>query len=244
MGKIIWTRPLKDWAKDRLLLGDHDFIVPIPATIQQPTDLPTVIPRDSVCILTSTKTVDFMLARHPDMVQSLKNSKKIVCFGAKTAATVEAAGFEVYLEAGSASLEELCHEVARKHTQELVVYIGAKESAFDIDSFFRKEKVNFLHISLYETLALELTQPLNELLRKNEDLLLCVASPSATRSVLSSLASSDLKNSRIEFLCMGKTTAEPLQKTTFTYKYVPEPSIECMANTALKWYNGLSKRGR
>ena len=239
MGKIIWTRPVKDWPKDRLILGDHDFIVSIPATIQHPTESQAQIPRSGICILTSTKTIDFMLAHRPDLIQSLKDSYKIACFGAKTAAAVKTAGLSVSLESKSRSLEELCTQLAQIHSRLPFVYIGAKKSAFDIKSFFSREKINFLHISLYETLELELQQPLINLLDKKETLLICVASPRATRSVLSSLSKLKQEKSRIEFLCIGETTAEPLQNTTFAYNYVTQPSIECMAITALEWYKRL-----
>lgn len=243
MGKIIWTRPTSDWPKDRLVLGEHDYIVPIPATMQRPVESTTKILDDALCIFSSTKAVEYMATHRPDLIQSLKDSDKIVCFGAKTAKSLNALGLRVSQDSTSKSLEELCRVIAEKHADTPVVYIGAKDSAFDIDSFFAKQNLNFLHLSLYETLPVDIHQSLIQWIDKKEPLLICVASPSATRSVLASLPEKNRKNLAIEFLCIGQTTAQALLDSEFRFSYVDEPSMEGMAKNAMEWYNKLLQRG-
>ncbi len=171
-------------------------------------------------IFASQNAVESLLKN--SKLESLK-SKKCFCVGQKTKAVLELHGFEVLETADYAS--ELASIICNQYTQDSFTFFSGNLRREILPEALTLAKVKFEEIEVYQTMLTPhaITSKPNGIL---------FFSPSAVESYLQANTITD----EICF-CIGKTTAEPVEKITSHCIIVNQPSIENVIIQCLKYYN-------
>jgi uroporphyrinogen-III synthase len=171
-------------------------------------------------IFSSQNAVESVL-KNNKLVQ-LKD-KKCFCVGQKTKAILELHGFEVLETADYAS--ELASIICNQYTQDSFTFFSGNLRREILPEALTLAKVKFEEIEVYQTIL----TPHNITSKPNGILFF---SPSAVESYLQANTITD----EICF-CIGKTTAEPVEKITSNCIIANQPSIENVIIQSIKYYN-------
>ena len=153
---------------------------------------------------------------------SLK-SKKCFCVGQKTKAVLELHGFTVVESADYAS--ELASIICNQYPQDSFTFFSGNLRREILSEALTLAKIKFEEIEVYQTMLTphKITSKANGIL---------FFSPSAVESYLQANNITD----EICF-CIGKTTAEPVEKITSHCIIANQPTIENVIIQCLKHYN-------
>jgi uroporphyrinogen-III synthase len=149
-------------------------------------------------------------------------SKKCLCVGQKTKESLELNGFKVVECADYAS--ELASIICNQYNEESFVFFSGNLRKEILPEALKLANVRFEEIEVYETILTPQT-----LTAKPDGILFF--SPSAVESYLQANTITD----EICF-CIGKTTAEPVEKITSNCIIANQPSIENVIIQCINYY--------
>lgn len=153
----------------------------------------------------------------------LLRSHNCFCVGQKTKIALELSGFKVIESADYAS--ELASTICNQYNEESFVFFSGNLRREILPDSLTLSKVRFEEIEVYETILTP--QGINS---KPDGILFF--SPSAVESYLQANIITD----EICF-CIGKATAEPVEKMTTNCIIANQPSIENVIIQCIKYYN-------
>ena len=153
----------------------------------------------------------------------LLRSKKCFCVGQKTKTTLELNGFRVIESADYAS--ELASTICNQYNEESFVFFSGNLRREILPDSLTLANVRFEEIEVYETILTP--QGINS---KPDGILFF--SPSAVESYIQANTISDEM-----CFCIGKTTAEPIEKITTNCIIANQPSIENVIIQCIKYYS-------
>jgi uroporphyrinogen-III synthase len=173
----------------------------------------------------------FLIFSSQNAVESvLKNSKleqlkvkKCFCVGQKTKTALELHGFIVQETADYAS--ELASIICNQYSEESFTFFSGNLRREILPEALTLAKVKFEEIEVYQTMLTP-----HKISSKPNGILFF--SPSAVESYLQANTITD----EICF-CIGKTTAEPVEKITSNCIIATQPSIENVIIQSIKYYN-------
>ena len=171
-------------------------------------------------IFSSQNAVESVLKNNE--LEQLK-TKKCFCVGQKTKATLELNGFKVIETADYAS--ELASVICNQYGEESFTFFSGNLRREILPDALTLAKVKFEEFEVYHTMLTpqKITSKPNGIL---------FFSPSAVESYLQANTIAD----EICF-CIGKTTAEQVEKTTSHCIIANQPSIENVIIQCIKYYN-------
>ncbi len=153
----------------------------------------------------------------------LLRSKKCFCVGQKTKTALELNGFRVVESADYAS--ELASTICNHYNEESFVFFSGNLRREILPDSLTLAKVRFEEIEVYETI--HTPQAINS---KPDGILFF--SPSAVESYVQANTITDET-----CFCIGKTTAEPVEKITSHCIVANQPSIENVIIQCIKHYS-------
>ena len=153
----------------------------------------------------------------------LLRSKKCFCVGQKTKLALELNGFKVIESADYAS--ELASTICNQYNEESFVFFNGNLRREILPDSLTLANVRFEEIEVYETMLTPHT------INSKPDGILFF-SPSAVESYLQANIITD----EICF-CIGKATAEPVEKMTTNCIIANQPSIENVIIQCIKYYS-------
>ena len=153
----------------------------------------------------------------------LLRSQKCFCVGQKTKTTLELNGFRVIESADYAS--ELASTICNQYNEESFVFFSGNLRREILLDSLTLAKVRFEEIEVYETILTP------QGIKSKPDGILFF-SPSAVESYLQANTITDET-----CFCIGKTTAEPIEKITTNCITANQPSIENVIIQCIKYYN-------
>jgi uroporphyrinogen-III synthase len=153
----------------------------------------------------------------------LLRSKKCFCVGQKTKANLELNGFKVIESADYAS--ELASTICNQYNEESFVFFSGNLRREILPDSLTLANVRFEEIEVYQTMLTPHT------INSKPDGILFF-SPSAVESYLQANIITD----EICF-CIGKATAEPVEKITTNCIIANQPSIENAIIQCIKYYS-------
>jgi uroporphyrinogen-III synthase len=153
----------------------------------------------------------------------LLRSKKCFCVGQKTKAKLELNGFKVIESVDYAS--ELASTICNQYNEESFVFFNGNLRREILPDSLTLANVRFEEIEVYETMLTPHT------INSKPDGILFF-SPSAVESYLQANIITD----EICF-CIGKATAEPVEKMTTNCIIANQPSIENVIIQCIKYYS-------
>ena len=153
----------------------------------------------------------------------LLRSKKCFCVGQKTKANLELNGFKVIESADYAS--ELASTICNQYNEDSFVFFSGNLRREILPDSLTLANVRFEEIEVYETMLTPHT------INSKPDGILFF-SPSAVESYLQANIITD----EICF-CIGKATAEPVEKITTNCIIANQPSIENVIIQCIKYYS-------
>lgn len=171
-------------------------------------------------VFSSQNAVESVLKNNK--LEQLK-SKKCFCVGQKTKAVLELHGFEVLETADYAS--ELASIICNQYVQETFTFFSGNLRREILPDALTLAKVKFEEIEVYQTML-----TLHKITSKPNGILFF--SPSAVESYLQANTITD----EICF-CIGKTTAESVEKITSHCIIANQPSIENVIIQCIKYYS-------
>lgn len=171
-------------------------------------------------IFSSQNAVDSILKNNKI---ELLRSKKCFCIGQKTKTALELNGFRVVESADYAS--ELASTICNQYSEESFVFFSGNLRREILPDSLTLAKVRFEEIEVYETILTP--QAINS---KPNGILFF--SPSAVESYLQANIITDET-----CFCIGKTTAEPVEKITSHCIIANQPSIENVIIQCIKYYS-------
>lgn len=171
-------------------------------------------------IFSSQNAVESILKNNK--LEQLK-TKKCFCVGQKTKIALGLQGFEVLETANYAS--ELASIICNQYAEESFIFFSGNLRREILPDALTLAKVKFEDIEVYKTMLTPHTI-------KSKPNGILFFSPSAVESYLQANTITD----EICF-CIGKTTAEPVEKITSHCIIANQPSIENVIIQCIKYYN-------
>ena len=153
----------------------------------------------------------------------LLRSKKCFCVGQKTKTNLELNGFKVIESADYAS--ELASTICNQYNEESFVFFNGNLRREILPDSLTLANVRFEEIEVYETMLTP------HIINSKPDGILFF-SPSAVESYVQANIITDET-----CFCIGKTTAEPIEKITTNCITANQPSIENVIIQCIKYYN-------
>jgi uroporphyrinogen-III synthase len=153
----------------------------------------------------------------------LLRSKKCFCVGQKTKTNLELNGFKVIESADYAS--ELASTICNQYNEESFVFFNGNLRREILPDSLTLANVRFEEIEVYETMLTP------HIINSKPDGILFF-SPSAVESYVQANIITDET-----CFCIGKTTAEPIEKITTNCIIANQPSIENVIIQCIKYYN-------
>ncbi len=217
--QILSTKTLSSIQKNELLgtgfeVSEFNFIE------VKHTDFELPIIKNEILIFTSKNAV-LSLLKHKNSEQLKKNT--VFCVGLKTKALLEEHGFQVEVYVDYA--EDLAEIISLIYKEEKFIFFSGNLRKETLPKSLKAAKINIKEIEVYETI-------LTPQIIKNQLDGILFFSPSGVESYLQK---NTIKN-EICF-CIGKTTAETVEKHTKNSVIAEYPSTESLIDEIIKHYN-------
>ena len=216
--KVLSAKVLSNRQKQVLIEANFEVIE---ANFIQTTSISFSLSGVNECLVFTSQNAVRSILLHPDC-EALKN-KKVFCVGLKTKILLSEAGFEVV--AYSDYAEDLSEIITLIYANETYTFFSGNLRREALPQALKNAKIVLNEIEVYTT---ELTP---KKIQEKADVLLFF-SPSGIESYL--------KENKIKdeiCFCIGKTTAEALEKTTKNIIIANHPSIENVIEDVIEEYN-------
>ena len=229
--KVILTREEEDIRKDKTLFESQGFEVielPLIRTLPLPVEFP---PQDyDYIVFQSQKAVKYFFERWKPSPKA-----KIIAVGEKTAKLLKELGYDTFTVPEKQSAEGLI-EIFKDLPQGQVLIPKSKIGRRELIEFLRKRGFQVYELDLYTTEpVLYQKEEFSSKLSKGNFILFY--SPSAVNAFFANLQKNGiaLKDIKLRFIAVGKTTKGALQDKGIDDVLIPEkPSTEAVINLLKK----------
>ena len=216
---IVWTKSLEaeKLSEIKKLFPNLHFV----KTIERDS-IDADLPQADVFLLTSPSAVRYAKTNYGE---NFFEGKKAVCFGKKTANLLMDSGAKV--ERVYADNGEDFYNVVRKNDKlrnQKLAFLGGKVTAFPLVEKLKQDGFDIDSFVLYVTHSIDISDSDKAIISK-EDTIICVASPSAVKSIFESGVKIPKST---KFLSIGKTTANAIEKLDYTVIVSKQPNVDSM----------------
>ncbi len=223
--KVILTREEEDIERDRPLFEKEGFEV-IPLPLIKTLELPWEPPEESYdyVVFQSQKAVKFFFKK----MENLPPSVRIVAVGQKTRKYLSGHGFKEILIPEEESASGLI-KLFKKLPPGKVLIPRSAIGKTELIEFLKEEGFEVTALNIYTTFGVEYSP--SEFRKRLKGDFILFYSPSAVRGFFANLQRSGipLEDLNLNFVAVGKTTKEELQKRGVKEVHIPQkPSSEAL----------------